>query len=41
MKHNTQQGIPNPVKLRILRKEIARALTIKHEKETKGDSSKR
>lgn len=40
MKHNTQQGIPNPIKLRFLKKEIARALTIKNEKAIKGNSNK-
>lgn len=33
IKHKTQQGVSNPLKIRTLRKDIARILTIKHEKE--------
>ncbi|MDI6839341.1 MAG: 50S ribosomal protein L29 [bacterium] len=38
-KHKTQ-SISNPLKLRTLRRDIARVLTIKHEKEIRGQGSK-
>ena len=38
-KHRTQ-SIPNPLKPRTLRKDIARVLTIKHEKKIGRQSSK-
>ena len=34
------QSVSNPLKLRSLRRDIARVLTIKHEKEIRGESSK-